>query len=178
MYKNRLPHNIEIINNIINEMRDILNNNDNIDNLDKKDNIDVPSGNNFFIYVDRQKIPVSEIIYKEFCKGERKELYFKESDAHNQVCYYDALDNDDYNGEDLFADTSSSVEQNVIDNLIYERLYECIKQLNQSERMLIQRLYYYGQSLRQIAKNDNVPVTTLQYRHKKILEKLKNLMDE
>lgn len=148
---------------------DILNN-DNINNINESDG--------YFIYVGNKKIPVSEVIYKEFCRGARKEQYFRESDLHNQVYSYNALDNEDFNGEDMFVDNQTSVEQAVIDKFTREQLYTCVEMLNQNERMLLNRIYYCGESLRHIAKTDHVPVTTLQYRHRKLLEKLKGLMGE
>ena len=57
----------------------------------------------YYIKIGRQKVPVSEAVYKEWCRGERKERYFKESDIGNNVFSYDALDTDEINGCDMFA---------------------------------------------------------------------------
>ena len=132
----------------------------------------------YYIYVEKQKVNVTEVVYKEFCRGERKEKYFKESDSHNQVYYYDALDDEDYNGEEMFADATDSVEALVMKKVLYEKLYQCILLLDENERLLIRCIYYNGESLRRIAQREQVPVTTLQYRHKKVLMKLKKLLQE
>ena len=47
---------------------------------------------NYYIQIDRRAIPVSEEIYKAYCKGIRKERYFAESDIHNHIFSYDSLD--------------------------------------------------------------------------------------
>ena len=57
----------------------------------------------YYIKIGRQKVPVSEAVYKEWCRGERKERYFKESDIGNNVFSYDALDTDEINGFALEA---------------------------------------------------------------------------
>ena len=46
----------------------------------------------YFIRIKDQEIPVTEPVYKLYCQGERKERYFRESDYHNKVFSYDALD--------------------------------------------------------------------------------------
>ena len=59
----------------------------------------------YYIRIDNRNVYVSEEIYKLYCKGERKERYFRESDIHNKTFYYNALDTEDFNGCDLFQDT-------------------------------------------------------------------------
>ena len=56
----------------------------------------------YYIRIDNRNVYVSEEIYKLYCKGERKERYFRESDIHNKTFYYNALDTEDLNGCDLF----------------------------------------------------------------------------
>lgn len=36
----------------------------------------------YYIRIDNRNVYVSEEIYKLYCKGERKERYFRESDIH------------------------------------------------------------------------------------------------
>ena len=52
----------------------------------------------YYIRIDNRNVYVSEEIYKLYCKGERKERYFRESDIHNKTFYYNALDTEDFNG--------------------------------------------------------------------------------
>ena len=55
-------------------------------------------------------------------------------------------------------------------------LLKAMKGLDPRERDMIRRIYCYDQSLRQISRETGVPVTTLHYRHGKILRKLRSLM--
>lgn len=131
----------------------------------------------YSIWVQGNPIPVSEEIYHTYWHGVRKERYFAESDIHNKVFSYDAMDTEDLNGSELFQDTTApSLEQQVIHNFEKKCLEKALQQLNAPEQRLIIRLYYYNESLRKIANREQIPVTTLQYRHKKILSKLKEIM--
>ena len=122
----------------------------------------------YYIRIDNRNVYVSEEIYKLYCKGERKERYFRESDIHNK---------EDLNGCDLFQDTRSKpVDEQAEESLEHSLLFEAIKDLEPKEKDIIRRIYCYDQSLRQISRETGVPVTTLHYRHGKILRKLRNLM--
>lgn len=96
----------------------------------------------YYIYVNGEKITVTEAVYKEYCRGERKERYFTEGDIHNQVFSYDALDTEELNGSDMFADLhTKTVEDQVEQKLLKESLKKAMQQLNPAERELVKRLY-------------------------------------
>lgn len=119
-------------------------------------------------------MPVSEEIYKAYCRGERKERYFRESDQRHKVLFYDALDTEELNGSEMFWDPSAeSVEAVAEKDWFLERLRESLKELSDGERELLGRLYVYQDSLRAVARSSGIPVTTLQARHQTILKKLR-----
>lgn len=132
----------------------------------------------YYIKVDRQEIPVTEEVYKAYCRGERKERYFREGDLHNGVFSYDALDTEEQNGCDLFSyDGEVPVEALAERRMALRELATALRGLDDEERELIIRIYYYEQSLRRIAADKQIPFTTLQYRHKRILKKLKDIFE-
>lgn len=91
--------------------------------------------------------------------------------------YYNALDTEDFNGCDLFQDTRAKpVDEQAEEALERSLLFEAMKDLDPREKDIIRRIYCYDQSLRQISRETGVPVTTLHYRHGKILRKLRSLM--
>lgn len=131
------------------------------------------------IWIKGNPVSVSEEIYRTYWKGVRKERYFAESDTHNKVFSYDALDTGEMNGCDIFVDSNAlPVEEQVIRSINEENLMCALRRLETNERKLIQRIYIYNESLRTISKQMQLPVTTLQYRHKKILLKLKDYLLE
>lgn len=132
---------------------------------------------NYYIQIDRRAIPVSEEIYKAYCKGIRKERYFAESDIHNHTFSYDSLDCEDGNGCELFKDTARpSPEEQMLQKDETDQLYQALKQLSEEEQRIILRLYYYNDTYRNLAASCGIPVSTLHRRHGKILEKLRKLM--
>lgn len=134
---------------------------------------------NYYVKIDHQEIPVTEEIFRTWKKGERKERYFREGDIQNGVFSYDALDGEGLNGCELFADPSiPPVESAVERKLLKSGLKQAISTLNSDEKELLLRIYYKEESLRHISADLHVPFTTLQYRHKKILKKLKNYFEQ
>ena len=132
----------------------------------------------YYIKIKDTPIPVTEEVYKAYCQGERKERYFRESDIRNRTFFYDALDTEDLNGIDLFADLSAkSVEEKAEQLWFFEKLRDEVAKLDDSERDMLCRLYVYGDSLRALAKAQQIPVTTLQARHQKLLKKLRKNLD-
>ena len=120
----------------------------------------------YYIKIGRQKVPVSEAVYKEWCRGERKERYFKESDIGNNVFSYDALDTDEINGCDMFASPlQPSTEFLAERHILLTRLADAL------------RLYADGLSLRRIASESGIPLSTLQYRHQRILKNLRGFFE-
>ena len=129
---------------------------------------------NYYIKIKGTEVPVTEEIYKVYCHGDRKERYFRESDYKNKTFFYDALDTEELNGSDMFFDaTAESVEEMAERHWLLEKLRESMKDLNESEKEMLVRLYVYGDSLRSLARAKRIPVTTLQARHQKLLKNLK-----
>lgn len=128
----------------------------------------------YYIKIREVQVPVSEEIYKAYCRGERKERYFRESDQRHKVLFYDALDTEELNGSEMFWDPSAeSVEAVAEKDWFLERLRESLKELSDGERELLGRLYVYQDSLRAVARSSGIPVTTLQARHQTILKQLR-----
>ncbi len=133
----------------------------------------------YYINLHGKKIPVTREVYKAYCKGSRKERYFRESDIKNKTFFYDALDTEELNGSDLFWDSSAeSVEETAEKHLLLESLRKAAEELSGDEQELLCRLYVYGQSLRACAKSKKLPVTTLQARHQKLLKKLRKKLEK
>lgn len=132
----------------------------------------------YYIKIKETQVPVTEEVYKAYCKGARKERYFRESDIKNQLFFYDALDTEELNGSEMFWDASAeSVEDAAEKNILIEKLKHNISQLSKEDKELLSRLYVYGDSLRRAAKTMKVPATTLQARHQRLLKKLKKILE-
>lgn len=132
----------------------------------------------YYIRIGEVCVPVSEEIYKAYCQGARKERYFREGDRRNRTLFYDALDTEELKGSEMFSDPdATSVEEAAEKNCLLEALKGEVEKLNRNEKELLCRLYVYGDSLRALAREKHIPVTTLQSRHKKLLERLKKKLE-
>lgn len=128
----------------------------------------------YYIKIEQQNIPVSEEIYKIWQHGERKDRYFREGDIRNGVFSYDALDGEGLNGSELFAEKDRNpVEHQAERDLLINELKQALNTLNKEDKELLAHIYCQDESLRSIAQSTGVPFTTLQYRHKKVIKKLR-----
>lgn len=130
------------------------------------------------LLVEGQLIEVTKDVYTAYYKALRRETYQIEQLQNNGVVSYNALDNGEIVGESMFSDPKSlSMEEDLINKEYLKRLLTCIKELSLDEQNLIRAIYYENESLRELAQKMNVSKSAIHYRHKQVLEKLKNLMN-
>ncbi|MDO4564678.1 MAG: sigma factor-like helix-turn-helix DNA-binding protein [Clostridia bacterium] len=83
----------------------------------------------------------------------------------------DALNAD----ENLFA-SDADVEKEALDRIERERLYAAIEQLQSRQRELVRRVYFGGEKLADIAREEGVSKAALTYRMSKIFATLKKFL--
>lgn len=132
----------------------------------------------YLIKVQGQLVPVTEEVYLTYYRMKRRELHLEEKDAKHGVFHYSALDTDETNGEDAIPDLSSPrVEDVVTDKLIAEKLHQCLAQLAKEEQELIFTLFFQNKSEHELAAETGIPRMTIHNRKKRILARLKKLME-
>ncbi|MEL1135300.1 sigma factor-like helix-turn-helix DNA-binding protein [Desulfitobacterium sp. THU1] len=130
------------------------------------------------IKVQGQLVPVSEEVYVTYHRMKRREIYLEERDTANGVFYYSAMDTAETTGEDGIPDlVSPRVEDVVMDKLITEKLHRCLNQLTSAEQELIFTLFFQNKSEHQMAVETGIPRMTIHNRKKRILARLKKLME-
>lgn len=133
---------------------------------------------NYFIVIDREKVFVSEEVYKTYQQMKRQERTLSEKDARNGLISYEMFTTETIQGEDLLCDSlQPSVEETALSAVMCCKLYICLDKLSPEERELINRIYFLGYSLRQLSAETGVPYMTIQHRKVKILAKLKKFME-
>lgn len=132
----------------------------------------------YIIRIHGDLIEVSRDIYYAYFHMERQERTQKEKQQRNQVLSYDALDNGDVVGLESIADISSpSMEERAIANEMRDRLHHAVAALPKAERELIRAIYFEGLTEKDYAKSSGLSQTGVSYRRRKILSKLKFLLD-
>ncbi|VTS12871.1 sigma-70 family RNA polymerase sigma factor [Streptococcus pseudoporcinus] len=131
----------------------------------------------YFIYLNNEKIRVSEKIYKVYWKEKEHEKYLRQVDNKNHLLFFSSLDHDGH-FEDNIIDRSVDVEKIVETQMMIEAVRNAISRFNAEERDIIERLYFNDETLRSVAKLKSITHPALIKRRNKILEKIKKFIEE
>ena len=128
---------------------------------------------NKYIYVRGKKIYVPDEVYKVYKKQLNHEAYLNRLDRKNRV----------YGLEDYKIDLNSIADENVdIEKIIetkmrIEDLYKALEKLNEEEKKVIDSLYFKEMTIRDLAKEQQVSSKKIFNFKKKILKKLKEMLE-
>ena len=131
----------------------------------------------YYLYVNGQKVKVSEQIYKVYWREKEHEKYLEQMDKKNHLLFFSSLDHDGHFVDNI-VDESVDVEKIVETQMMIEALRNAMSKLNKDEREIIERLYFNDETLRAVAKTQNISHPALIKRRDKILEKLKKFIEE
>ena len=131
----------------------------------------------FYLYVNGQKVKVSEEIYKVYWREREHEKYLEQVDRKNHLLFFSSLD---YDGHfvDNIVDESVDVEKIVETQMMIEAVRNAISMLNAEERDIVERLYFNDETLSSIARGKKVSYQAIQWRKNSILKKLRVLLEE
>lgn len=131
----------------------------------------------YYIRIQDTLVDVSEDVYLAYYQTERHAHTLEEKDRRNGLVRYSSLDTEEMLGEELVADRDAvSVENAAISSILRGKLHRCLTLLSESERELINALYFEELSERQLAKRIGVHYMTIHSRKVAILRKLKKFM--
>ena len=131
----------------------------------------------YYLYVNEQKVKVSEQIYKVYWREKEHEKYLEQVDRKNHLFLFSSLDHDGHFEENII-DESVDVEKIVETQMMIEAVRNAISRLNAEERDIIERLYFNDETLSSIAKRKKVSYQAIQWRKNKSLQKLKLFLEE
>ena len=131
----------------------------------------------YYLYVNGQRVKVSEQIYKVYRREKEHERYLEQVDRKNHLLFFSSLDHDGHFVDNII-DESVDVEKIVETQMMIESLRYAISKLNDEERDIIERLYFNDETVRSVAKLKSITHPALIKRRNKILEKLKKFIEE
>lgn len=121
------------------------------------------------IKVQGTLVSVSEDIYLTYYRMDRRARGVEERDQRNGVVLY---------AVEMFADKNVlPVEDQAIKQLMSERLHDCLSLLSADEQNIIFRRYWDGKSQGELARELGTSQQVISYREKRILSKLKKLLE-
>ena len=131
----------------------------------------------YYLYVNGQRVKVSEQIYKVYWREKEHEKYLEQVDKKNHLLFFSSLDQDG-NFVDNLADESVDVEKIIETQILIETVRKAMSRLNDEERDIIERLYFNDETLSSVARSKKVSYQAIQWRKNNILKKLKVLLKE
>ena len=131
----------------------------------------------YYLYVNGQKVKVSEQIYKVYWREREHEKYLEQVDRKNHLLFFSSLDHDGHFIDNI-ADESVDVEKIVETQMMIEVVRNAISMLNAEERDIVERLYFNDETLSSIARGKKVSYQAIQWRKNSILKKLRVLLEE
>jgi len=105
----------------------------------------------YYLYVNGQKVKVSEQIYKVYWREREHEKYLEQVDRKNHLLFFSSLDHDGHFIDNI-ADESVDVEKIVETQMMIEAVRNAISMLNAEERDIVERLYFNDETVRSVAK--------------------------
>lgn len=130
-----------------------------------------------FIFLHGMLMEVSENVYREFYKEERRQRYLEEAAEENHVLLYDSLTTDELNGEAAMMDPGMSVVDIVEQKMLKEELIRGIQQLDAEEQELLRLVYFEEMTERVIAAKYGVSQVAIHKKKAKVLGKLKKILE-
>ena len=131
----------------------------------------------YYLYVNGQRVKVSEQIYKVYWREKEHEKYLEQVDKKNHLLFFSSLDHDGHFVDNII-DESVDVEKIVETQMMIEAVRNAISRLNAEERDIIERLYFNDETLSSVATEKKVSYQAIQWRKNNILKKLKKLLEE
>ena len=147
------------------------------------------SEQDFYLYIDGKPVKVSEEVYREFMRYERKERYFMEDlkaermviDPEAQTVKIIPSREDSYERlletHRQFTDPGGTAEDAAVKAILLERLEKALHTLSAEELALIYALFFLGKTETEIGLIQNRSQPAIFKRKQKILGKLKNILE-
>ena len=130
----------------------------------------------FFIPLHGMIMEVDETAYRDFYKAKDRDEYLTWRTRHKDISY-SQFDDDECSGEDLLVDLNAEITDAVIWKITVDKLRLIISMLPEDEQELIHALFFRGLSERKWSEECGIPQRTINDRKRRILAKLKKMLE-
>lgn len=131
----------------------------------------------YFISIKGELHETTYEIYKVFKGMKRREKYLQERSKINEISF-DFLSEMEYPIELELFNKPKQVEEEIITKCLIEQMLSIIPLLNESEKWIIEQLFFMGKSEVEVSKESGMARTTIQSRKYTVLKKMRKLMEE
>ena len=130
----------------------------------------------FFIPLHGMIMEVDETAYRDFYKAKDRDEYLTWRTRHKDISY-SQFDDDECSGEDLLVDLNAEFTDAVIWKITVDKLRLIISMLPEDEQELIHALFFRGLSEKKWSEECGIPQRTINDRKRRILAKLKKMLE-
>lgn len=134
-------------------------------------------------YKDKKFIPLHGMLmevtpeqYIDFYRTRNRQRYLDKRSAEKGDISIDMLTTPEFNGENILVSEEDVAEQ-VINQMMLDKLRDSLGLLTADEMELIRDVFYDGITERDLAKKHRVSQVAIHKRKKRILDKLKKLLE-
>ncbi|OPX84814.1 MAG: RNA polymerase sigma factor [Pelotomaculum sp. PtaB.Bin104] len=131
----------------------------------------------YVLLVEKQWIEVTEEVYRTYYKLTERERYLEKL-AEKKHLSLEGCRQKGFQVDYLLFHSGVSIEDAVVKREMLAKLTQCLETLSERERRLIYALFFQGKSERQLAAETETPQRTINDRKRRILLKLKELMEK
>jgi RNA polymerase sigma factor (sigma-70 family) len=129
-----------------------------------------------FIALHGMLLEVSPDDYRDFYRDARRQKYLMEEAIRAHAFSYNALDTENFSGENVIADPSPTLDEVLSDKLLLEQMLLCFGQLSEDDRALLTALYFDGKGENAVAHDLGITQQAVNKRRQKAIRRLKELM--
>ena len=131
----------------------------------------------YTLLVNKKRVAVGREVYKAYYRQKEREAYLDKLASKHNISFEECEEKGiqvDY----LLSCAEESIEDGVIKKEMLKKLALCLETLSEQERLLIYALFFQGKSERRLSAETGTPQRTINDRKRRILLKLKKLLEK
>ena len=115
--------------------------------------------------------------YEDFYRDRRRQKYLYERSKENRDISIDMLTTEQFNGADILVSDGMDIEEQVTRKILLDKLHICLSLLTEEEQVLVWALFFESKTEREWSAETGIPQKTINDRKRRILGKLKKLLE-
>lgn len=131
----------------------------------------------WFIPVGGALLEVGHQDYQDFYRDKERQDYLKALDEEYRAISYETLKEQTHREKEAISVKEVDVHKIVETSLLLEELRKALSRLNKDETALIKALYFEDQTVKAIANRRDVSIDTIYKQRKRILQKLRKMIE-
>ena len=131
----------------------------------------------WFIPVGGALLEVGQQDYRDFYRDKERQDYLKALDEEYRAISYETLKEQTHREKEAISVKEVDVHKIVETGLLLEELRKALSRLNKDEAALIKALYFEDQTVKALANRQGISIDTVYKQRKRILQKLRKMIE-